>query len=110
MGTWGSSIFSSDLAADVRGDFRELIEDGASVTEATTRVLDRYAEVANESPCPTRAQGTCWPSTKATWQRVRLERTLAPGFARAAYARAIRWVANSALPALPPPCGRVVGD
>jgi len=49
MGTWGPSIFSSDLAADVRGDFRELIEDGASATAATTRVLEQYAEVADDS-------------------------------------------------------------
>ena len=37
MGTWGVAIFSDDLAADIRGDFRELIGDGLTPSEATAR-------------------------------------------------------------------------
>lgn len=30
MGTWGTGIFSDDLASDIREDFKELIGDGKS--------------------------------------------------------------------------------
>jgi hypothetical protein len=42
MGTWGSGIFSGDLAADVRGDWREAIMDGLTPEEATRRLEDSY--------------------------------------------------------------------
>src|SRR6266542_2280289 len=44
MGTWGVAIFSNDTAADVRGAFRELIEDGRSDEDATAEVLRRFHE------------------------------------------------------------------
>ncbi len=45
MGAWGPGIFSDDVAADIRGDYRELIEDGISDEEATTRVIDAYGHL-----------------------------------------------------------------
>ncbi|MBL8820079.1 MAG: hypothetical protein JNL58_28910 [Planctomyces sp.] len=42
MGTWGVAIFSDDLAADLRDDFRELIGDGLTSTEATDRLLEEH--------------------------------------------------------------------
>ncbi|QNN52758.1 DUF4259 domain-containing protein [Nocardioides mesophilus] len=42
MGAWGPAIFSDDTAADVRGDYRELLEDQVSDEEATRRVIAEY--------------------------------------------------------------------
>jgi hypothetical protein len=53
MGTWGVAIFSDDLAADIRGDFRELIGDGLTPSEATDRLKSEYAsslDDPNEMP------------------------------------------------------------
>ena len=43
MGAWGVAIFSDDLAADIRFDFRELIGDGLTPSEATDRLKAEYA-------------------------------------------------------------------
>lgn len=43
MGSWGTAIFSDDLAADVRGDWREAIIDGEQPDDLTRRLIDRYA-------------------------------------------------------------------
>lgn len=42
MGAWGVAVFSNDTAADVKADFRELLEDGVSPEEATKQLLARY--------------------------------------------------------------------
>ena len=42
MGTWGPGIFSDDLAADVREDFRDLISEGLTAEEATERLKGDY--------------------------------------------------------------------
>ncbi len=42
MGTWGTSIFASDLASDIRGDWREAIEDGLDAAAATERLVGNY--------------------------------------------------------------------
>ncbi|GAA0902085.1 hypothetical protein [Virgisporangium aurantiacum] len=42
MGTWGPGLFSDDLACDVRGDYRRLIEDGVDDAEATSRILAQH--------------------------------------------------------------------
>ena len=34
MGAWGTAIFADDLAADIKGDFRDLIGDGLSAPKA----------------------------------------------------------------------------
>ena len=44
MGTWSVAIFGNDTAADVRDEFRELIEDGRSDEEATSEVLRKFGE------------------------------------------------------------------
>ena len=43
MGTWGPGIFSNDTAADVRDEFRELIEDGVEPATATAQILQNFA-------------------------------------------------------------------
>jgi hypothetical protein len=48
LGTWGPGIFSDDTAADVRGDFRELVEGGVPDDEATARVVDRYRDALGD--------------------------------------------------------------
>ncbi len=53
MGAWGVAIFSDDLAADIRGDFRELIGDWLTPSEATDRLKAEYAsslDDPNEMP------------------------------------------------------------
>lgn len=42
MGTWGVALFSDDLAADLKGEFRELIGDGLSPEEAIERLCLTY--------------------------------------------------------------------
>ncbi|SRR6266566_4702206 len=44
MGTWSVAIFGNDTAADVRSDFRELIEDGRSDEDATIEVLRKFRD------------------------------------------------------------------
>jgi hypothetical protein len=48
MGAWGTAIFSDDTAADVRGDFRDLVGDGLSGPEATDRLLNEWRETLND--------------------------------------------------------------
>jgi hypothetical protein len=42
MGAWGPGIFSDDTAADIRGDYRELLEDQVPDSEAMRRVIEAY--------------------------------------------------------------------
>jgi hypothetical protein len=42
MGASGTSIFANDVACDVRGHYRELIEDGVDDAEATRKTIDKY--------------------------------------------------------------------
>jgi Domain of unknown function (DUF4259) len=42
MGAWGPAIFSDDTALDIRGDYRELLEDQVPDDEATRRVIEEY--------------------------------------------------------------------
>lgn len=44
MGTWGYSVFSSDLGSDIRGEFREMIGDGLTPEQATHRLRSEYKE------------------------------------------------------------------
>jgi hypothetical protein len=48
VGAWGPGIFSNDTSADVRGDFRELIEDGLSTESATAKILADYTHAAED--------------------------------------------------------------
>ena len=49
MGAWGAGIFSNDTAADIRGDFRELLEDGLSPEDATDKLISS-AQGADDDP------------------------------------------------------------
>jgi Domain of unknown function (DUF4259) len=42
VGAWGPGIFSDDTAADIRGDYRELLEDQVPDSEAMRRVIEAY--------------------------------------------------------------------
>lgn len=44
MGTWSVAIFGNDTAADVRDDFRALLEDGRSDEDATSEILAKFRE------------------------------------------------------------------
>jgi hypothetical protein len=44
MGTWGTSIFSDDFAADIRGEFRDKIGNGVSPESATIELISEYKE------------------------------------------------------------------
>ena len=42
MGTWGTGLFSSDMARDIRDFYRERIQDGTEDTEATRLTLEKF--------------------------------------------------------------------
>src|ERR1044071_4951326 len=43
MGTWGTALYSDDLAADLRDEFRDLIGDGLSSTEAVRKLRTDFS-------------------------------------------------------------------
>lgn len=43
MGAWGVAVFSDDLAADLRDEFRDLIGEGLSSSQAVDKLLSEYA-------------------------------------------------------------------
>ncbi len=49
MGAWGTAIFSDDLAADVRDDFRDLIGEGLSPTQAVEKLLLEHASSVKDN-------------------------------------------------------------
>lgn len=63
MGTWGTAIFSDDLAADVRDDWREAILDGLDREEATQKLLADYREILGN---PGRGNGVLADSSLRT--------------------------------------------
>ncbi len=70
MGTWGVGIFSDDLAADLRGDFRDLIGEGMTPGQAVDKLLSEYASsVHDDEEMP-----VFWLALAASqWQLGRLE-------------------------------------
>lgn len=48
MGTWGTSIFADDVAADIRSEWREAIEDGVDPADATSRLVAKYGEPTSD--------------------------------------------------------------
>ncbi len=71
MGAWGPAIFSDDIACDVRDDYRELIGEGVSGTEATRRLVEEYRP--DDDPDDT----GFWLGLAATqWRLGRLEDTV----------------------------------
>ena len=73
MGILGTGIFSDDLAADIRGDFRDLIGDGRTPAEATTILCTEYKESISDHD-----EGTVfWLALAATqWKLGRLEESV----------------------------------
>ena len=43
MGTWGTALYSDDLAADLRGDFTDAAGDGLSAASIVDRLAQEYA-------------------------------------------------------------------
>ncbi len=71
MGAWGPAIFSDDTACDVRDDYRELIGQGVTGTEATRRLVEEYRP--DDDPDDT----GFWLGLAATqWKLGRLEDTV----------------------------------
>src|SRR4029453_12261937 len=53
MGTWGTGLYSDDLAADLRGDLKDLLGEGLAANVAVDRLLSDYADslvAADEAP------------------------------------------------------------
>ena len=48
MGTWGTAIFSDDLASDIKLRFRNKIGSGKSSKDATAELLDEFSEEVND--------------------------------------------------------------
>ena len=48
MGAWGPGIFSNDTSSDIRSEFREMIEDGLSAEEATTKLISGWGHTADD--------------------------------------------------------------
>jgi hypothetical protein len=42
MGTWGTGLFSNDMARDIRDFYRERIEDGVEDTQATRLTVEKF--------------------------------------------------------------------
>lgn len=60
MSAWGPGIFSDDTASDIRGDYRELLEDQVPDDEATRRVIDSYRDLDEDE------QHVLWLALAAT--------------------------------------------
>ncbi|MCQ1953939.1 DUF4259 domain-containing protein [Arthrobacter sp. zg-Y238] len=48
MGAWGSGIFANDTAADIRGEYREHLEDQIPDEEATRLVIESFGYMLRE--------------------------------------------------------------
>lgn len=70
MGVWGTGIFSDDIAADVRDEYRDYLADGMDGPSATEKLLEQFgAEVDDPDAGP-----PFWLSLAATqWRLGRLE-------------------------------------
>ncbi len=49
MGTWGTAIFSDDLAADVKDDFKDKIAAGKTPIDATNELIAENPEILEDS-------------------------------------------------------------
>ncbi len=55
MGSWSTGVFGNDLASDVRGEYREFLEDGTPDAEALKKVLRSFAQDVDDPD-----NGTCF--------------------------------------------------
>ena len=73
MGTWGTGLFSDDLAADLRGEFRDLIGEGLT-TEAAVNRLQGEHESSVRDP---EEESVFWLALAETgWRLGRLQDTV----------------------------------
>jgi hypothetical protein len=49
VGTWGTALYSDDLATDLRGDLRKAFGDGLSAAEAVDRLMAEYASSLDDN-------------------------------------------------------------
>lgn len=49
MGAWGTGIFANDTAADIRGEYREHLEDQLPDAEATRLVIESFAYLQEDN-------------------------------------------------------------
>jgi hypothetical protein len=83
MGTWGTALYSDDLAADLRGDFRDLIGEGLSADETLERLSSEYSSsLADPDEAPVfwlAIADTAWrlgrPQERATKEALRVIET-----------------------------------
>lgn len=70
MGAWGVAVFSDDLAADLREEFRDLIGDGLTSSQAVDKLIGDYASSINDADEKT----VFWIALAVTqWKLGRLE-------------------------------------
>jgi hypothetical protein len=70
MGVWGTAIFSDDTANDVRDEYKNLIGDGLSTSDATDRILSRWKTTIDDPD----DQSVFWLALAITqWNLGRLE-------------------------------------
>ena len=70
MGTWGTGIFSDDLASDIRRRYRDLVGDGFTGQQATKILLEEYREILAGPD----GESAFWLALAATqWRCGRLE-------------------------------------
>ena len=70
MGTWGTDIFSDDLASDIRMRYRDLVGDGFSGQQATEILKSEYCQVLDDPE----GAPVFWLALAATqWRCGRLE-------------------------------------
>ena len=70
MGAWGVAVFSDDLAVDLREDFRDLIGEGLSSSQAVDKLIVEYASSLEDGD----EQPVFWIALAATqWKLGRLE-------------------------------------
>lgn len=77
MGTWGTALYSDDLAADVRNELRDLIGEGFTIEAAVDRLRDEYPVDSDEIGVFWLAVAdTAWrlgrPHTQATEEALRV--------------------------------------
>ena len=66
MGSWSTGVFGNDLASDVRGEYRELLEDGTPDAEALQKILRSFAQDVDDPD-----NGTCfWTGLAAAQMEV----------------------------------------
>lgn len=80
MGVWGASVFSDDNACDIRDDYRQMIGDGLSGTEATDHLLQEWKSIESDPDLA----ATFWLALALTqWKCGRLEERVSRNALRA---------------------------